>query len=111
MWVLCPKYIQRKYPTPPAIKQGALQHLAIDLALRRDVSHESTGKRIARPSRVFYFFNRQRWRAKRMRSKAEGALAEKDGGPVLAVFHHQRARPHRKNCVRSARKILLSGQQ
>src|ERR1700730_1433832 len=87
-----------------AVKQGALQHLAIDLALRRDVSHESSGKRIAGPGRILYFFYRQRWRAKRMRSKAECSLAEKDSRPVLAVLDHQRARSHSKNFIRRARK-------
>jgi len=72
------------------VKQGALQHLAINLALRRDVAHEPAGKGIAGPGRVLYFFNRQRRGAKRMRSNAERSLAEKNGRSVLAVLHHQR---------------------
>src|SRR5271169_6975169 len=74
-----------------AVKQSALQHLAINFALRRDVSHESAGKRIAGSGWIFHFFNRECGRAKRMRSNAEGTLAEKNGRSVLAVLHHQRA--------------------
>src|ERR1700704_6493552 len=92
---LRPELFYRKRSHHAAVKQGALQHLAIKLALRRDVSHESSGKRIASPGRVFYFFYRQRRCTKRMRSKAECSLAKKNCRPVLAVLDHQRARSHR----------------
>src|SRR5208283_370985 len=94
----------------PAIKQSALQHLAINFALRRDISHESTRKRVARSRWILYFFNRQRGRAKRMPSNAEGSFAEKNSRTVLAVLHHQRARSHRNDFSRRARQIFLPGQ-
>src|SRR5208282_2816411 len=90
-----------------AVKEGALQHFSIDLALRCYVSHESAGKGIASSSRVLYLFNRQRGRTKWMRSNAESSLAEEDGRSVLAVLHYQSARPHRNHFLRRAREILL----
>src|SRR6266403_5180072 len=89
---LGPETFHGKRSHHAAVKQGALEHLAINLSLGRDVSHASAGKRIAGSGRVFYFFNRQRWRAKGVRSDAEGSLTEKDGRSVFAVLHHQRAR-------------------
>ena len=93
-----------------AIEKSALEHFAIQLLLRSYITHESTGKGIARTRGVFDFFDRQGWCAERMTSDSERSFAEKDCRAVLAVLNDQRLRSQREDFVRRARQVGFTGE-
>src|SRR5437762_9988479 len=66
----------------PAIEHGALEDLAIDLLLRSNVAHKASGKAIASPGGVHYFFDRHGRRAERMLT----FFSKKCSGAVFAMF-------------------------
>src|SRR5207302_10917238 len=90
---LRPEAVGSQRSQDATIKQSPLQDLAVQLASRRNVTHEAAGKRITRPSRILYFLDRQRRRAKRMPADAEGTLTKENRRSILAVLDHQSLRP------------------
>ena len=93
-----------------AVEHGALEHLAVQLALRSDVSHEASGEGIAGAGGIAHLLDRQSGSAEGMAADAERALAEKDGRAVFAVLHHQPARPAGQNFIGGARQAGIAGQ-
>src|ERR1700722_413158 len=57
-----------------AVEKSALERLAGQFFLRREIAHEPAGKRVSRPGWIFHFFDGQRGSAKRMMADTEGAF-------------------------------------
>src|SRR5580704_3577096 len=91
------KTLHRKRSHHTTIKESPLQHLAIQLLLRGDVSHESARERITRSGWIFDFLDRQRGCAKRMAADAECAFAKEYGRTVFAMLDDQSLRSHGKD--------------
>ena len=102
-------YRERSHHT--AIEQRTLDDFAVDLFLRRDIAHKSTGEGIARAGWVFDFINRQSRGAERMAANSECTFAKENGRAVLSVLDDQRLRPHSENLVRGTQQVLLSTSQ
>src|SRR5579885_886591 len=71
-----------------AVEHSALEYLAIHFLLRRDVSHEASGKGIACAGRITHFFHRQCWSTEWMIAAAELAIFEEHRCSILAVLDH-----------------------
>src|SRR6266576_5832446 len=99
-------YGKRSHDAP--VKQGPLQHLAIEFFLRRDVPHETTRKRVARSRRILYLLDRQRRRAKGVMSNTERSLAEENRCPILPMLDDQRLRSHRQHLLGRSRQVRFA---
>src|SRR4249920_3101191 len=77
-----------------AVEQGALQHFAAQVFLRRDVAHETTRERIACAGWVLYLLDGQGRRAERVMSYAKRSFAEENRRAILSVLDDQRLGSH-----------------
>src|SRR5271165_1251679 len=92
----------------PAVEKRSVQHFAVQLCLRSDVSHESTGKGIARSSRIFHFLNGQSGCAERMVADAKCAFAKENRGAVFPMLDDQRLRSQSEDFVGGAKQVRFT---
>src|SRR5579884_383649 len=102
---LCPESLDGKRSHHAAVEHRAFQDFAIQLALRRDISHKPTRERIPRSLWIHHLFDRQRRRTKRMPPHAKRTLAEEDRRPIFAVLDDERLRSQRQHLLRCPRQV------
>src|SRR5262249_39956463 len=86
---------------------SALEDFAIELLLRCDVTHESSGEGISGTGWIFDLLKGQGWRAKGMRADSESTFAEENRRTVLPMLDYQSLRPHRHDLAGRAQQALL----
>src|ERR1700683_2882003 len=102
------KTLDRERAHHTTIKQSALQNFAVQLFLRSDVSHESTGERIAGAGGIFHFLDRQSGCAKGMASNTECALPEENGCAVFTMLDDQSLRSHGQDFLTGSQQVWFT---